>query len=69
MSVSVHEMRMLDCGRCGGDVPVQATFHRQGETVTCPHCFAAHALEYDDCYDEESGDDYGWFYLVMGEPV
>lgn len=58
-------MNLLDlsCPSCRQDIEVNADFDTIGNEVVCPHCSAESNIWYDYCYDEQTGDENGWFYL------
>lgn len=51
------------CPKCEGFIEIELGFDSIGADVTCPHCGSQLQVEYDESYDEESGDEYNWFWL------
>lgn len=45
------------------DIAVENPWDSLCETATCPGCKAELTLEYDEDYDPETGDTWGWFYF------
>ena len=52
--------QMVHCDYCGIDHEVPESVWDQLGEFTCP---SGGVLSYDEIYDEESGDEWGWFYF------
>lgn len=50
------------CPHCGAEVPVPIECEWGGE-LTCPECSLTCVVTYEEYYDDETGEEWGYTYL------
>lgn len=55
---------MIECEKCGQDLTEFLDFDYICDIQKCPKCGQRFEVEYDESYDEDSGDECGWFYIT-----
>ena len=53
----------FECPYCDAEIPELIGWDTLGATVQCLHCGKCFEASYDETYDTETGEEYGWFYL------
>ena len=49
---------MYECLKCKGDISDLINWDYMGQTIECPHCGNEMSVNYDDCYDFETNEEY-----------
>jgi len=59
----------LTCPWCGTHIsaPEDGGWWSLPRTAQCPHCGKPYQADYDEIYDDTTGDEWGWFELVRVE--
>lgn len=54
----------MNCIECKHDISELVNFDTLcDDFIECPNCSTKMTVEYDESYDEESGNESGWFWL------
>lgn len=51
------------CPTCEASIPIELGWNALGKIVACPRCSQLFDVAYEESYDAESGEEWGWFYL------
>lgn len=61
-----HTSDELPCPWCDKPSGIEADRDSLDRVLRCIECSRAVGVEYDECYDPETGEEFGFFYLVGG---
>ncbi len=54
---------IYNCLKCDEEIPEELVYHFQDD-IQCPHCQHIMTSEYEESYDPDTGDEWGWFTLI-----
>ncbi len=57
-------MEELLCPDCNEWVEIKNAWDQVGDDITCPHCGGLYLLEFDESWDPETGEEWGYFFLT-----
>lgn len=63
MQTRYYHETMHTCLKCDTDVSELVGFDTLTETIICPACSHPMVVCYDEIYDAQSGDEWGWFWV------
>ncbi len=54
---------MVNCPSCNAELNIEYGWNNIDKEIICEECEKEFEMFYDETYNEESGEEYGWFYL------